>query len=288
MTDQLTATLPAALDECALLDVVSGACILGSGGGGPLSLGEMMAQALGASGAQPVQVVAAEEVPGRAHMAISAAFGSPDAAAAATSRDLARVAVAAYEALEQATGAPFTHVLLGEIGAGNALIPMLVAQAKGLPVVDAAGAPRAMPLLSNCVLADPACKAPVSPLAFSNGTDTFGATASNAVLADGMMRALGGDGDLFPEFGGAALWALDGETMQRHALAGTLTRAWALGKALREAPAGAKVETVCALLGGEVLYVGDRIEASEQTSGAFDVNVTTLHALDGEGGEAEL
>lgn len=284
MTVQLTPTMPSTLDKQALLDIVNGACILGSGGGGPRTLGEAMAEKLGEAGSKPVRVVEPESVPDDAHMAISAAFGSPDAASQATPASLSAVAVDAYDALSEATGTPFTHVLLGEIGAGNALIPMLVAQAKSLPIVDAAGAPRAMPLLSNCVLADPACETPVSPLAFSNGTDTFGATAPNAELADAMMRALGGDEDLFPEFGGVALWALSG-TQLGGALPGALARAWGLGKALREAPPDAKVETVCTFLGGTVLFEGDHIQATEETSGAFDVDVITLRALEG---DAEL
>jgi uncharacterized protein len=282
MIDQLTTTIPATLDEQALLDIVNGACILGSGGGGPLVLGQEMARALSAPGAAAVRVADPDQVPDDAEMAISAAFGSPDAASDAPVRELTEVAVGAFDALAQATRKTFTHVLLGEIGAGNALIPMFVAQKNGIPVVDAAGAPRAMPLLSNCVLADPAFKISVSPLTFSNGEDTFEATAPNAVLADAMMRALGGDEDLFPEFGGVALWSLDGTTMTKRALPRTLTRAWALGRALREAPAGQKVKTVCTFLGGTVLFEGQGIEAKEQTAGAFDLTVVTLRAVDGD------
>jgi uncharacterized protein len=280
MIDQQTAVAPAALDPQALQDIVTGSCILGSGGGGPLTLGKAMAEMLAEPGAPPVQVVPADGVADDASMAISAAFGSPDAAGGANPSGLAAVALGAYDTLAQATGTSFTHVVLGEIGAGNSLIPMLVAQEKNLPVVDASGAPRAMPLLANCVLADPSSGVPVSPLAFSNGKQSFTATAPNAELADPMLRGIVSQAGLFPEFGGLALWRLDGSSMKSRMLAGTLSRAQQLGEVLRTAPEGEKVEAVRAFLHGTLLFVGNHIEAQEQTGGGFDVNVITLHGLD--------
>ncbi|MGH2915074.1 MAG: DUF917 domain-containing protein [Solirubrobacteraceae bacterium] len=278
MTSQPASQPAAKLDRQALLDIVNGACVLGSGGGGPLTLGMEMVEALTAPGAPAVSLVVPEAVPDGARMAISAAFGSPDAAANVTAAGLEQVAVGAFAALETLEiGTPFTHVLLGEIGAGNALIPMLVAQAKNLPIVDASGAPRAMPLLANCVFAD---QLTVSPLAFSNGEQTFGVTAPDAKLADEILRGVVSAGGAFPQLGGLALWSMSGSDMKRAALPGTLTRAWKLGEALRTAPAGEKVQTARHFLGGVLLFEGDHLSASEQTGGGFDVNTITLRALD--------
>lgn len=273
-------TAPVTLHRRELLDIVNGSCVLGSGGGGPIGLGVAMAEYL--AGRSPaVRLVAADQVPGDARMAISAAFGSPDAAAGITPEKLSEVAVRAYDGLATVAGSAFSHVVLGEIGAGNALIPMLVAQAKDLPLVDAAGAPRAMPLFANCVLADPAADTPISPIAFSNGSDVFTATAPNAELADPLLRGIVSEPSLFPELGGIAFWALDGTAMRAHMLTGALTRAWKLGATLRTAPAGGKVEAVRKALGGRLLFVGDHISATEDTGAGFDMITVTLTALDG-------
>jgi DUF917 family protein len=271
---------PTVLDRQALEDIVNGSCILGSGGGGPIGLGMQLADYL-ASQPAGVALVEPGQVPDTAQMAISAAFGSPDAASGIKPSDLARVAVQAYQTLEHTIGTSFTHVVLGEIGAGNALVPMLVAQALGLPVVDAAGAPRAMPLFGNCVLADPAAGTPISPIAFSNGSDAFTATAPTAGLADPLLRGIVSEPELFPELGGIAFWSLDGAKMRAHLLGGALRRAWSLGTTLRLAPAGRKVEAVRSALGGELLYVGNHIAATESTGGGFDMITVTLDGLDG-------
>jgi DUF917 family protein len=208
-------------------------------------------------------------------MAVSAAIGSPTAASDV--KNLANVAVSAYDALASAKGVTFTHVLVGEIGAVNALVPMLPASARQLPLVDASGAPRALPLLANCIFAD---TVPVSPIALSNGQDVITVTAPNAELADPILRGAISS-SVFPDYGGFALWAMDGPTMQTQALPGTLMRALKLGATLRTAPAGQKVEAVCSFLGGSVLFTGNHFTAREQSGGGFDVGAVTLTALDG-------
>jgi DUF917 family protein len=263
------------LDAQALEDIMNGACILASGGGGALTEGKLLVAELTSHGAPPVTLIEPEDVPAAAWMAVSAAIGSPTAASDV--KNLARVAVAAYDALGAARGVTLTHVLVGEIGAVNALVPMLPASSKGLPLVDASGAPRALPLLANCIFAD---TVPISPIALSNGQDTITVTAPNAELADPILRGVISS-SVFPDYGGFALWAMDGPTMQKQALPGTLTRARKLGETLRTAPAGQKVQAVCSFLGGTVLFTGKKFNASEQSGGGFDVGTVTLTALDG-------
>ena len=196
------------LDAQALDDIACGACVLGSGGGGALTEGRALAKSLPA-----ITLVEARDVPDDARMAVSAAIGSPTAAAG---QDLSSAAVAAYEELAKANGAAFTHVLVGEIGAVNALIPMLPAAKLGLPVIDASSAPRALPLLANAIFAD---TVPISPITLATANGTFTIRTSNAETADPMLRGLVSSPG-FPDCAGFALWSMDGATMKRLRAAG--------------------------------------------------------------------
>src|SRR5438445_10454576 len=102
--------------------ILNGACILGSGGGGPYTVGQ---QVLKYIGNRPVNLVSAASVPDACSMAVSAFVGSPDAAANQV-LDFG-VATTAFNALSKAVNTPFACVLPGEVGAGNSLIPMAVA-----------------------------------------------------------------------------------------------------------------------------------------------------------------
>src|SRR5216683_2543927 len=107
--------------------VLNGACIMGSGGGGPYTVGQ---QVLKYIGNRPVYLVPTASVPDNLSMAVSAFVGSPDAAAN-QALDFS-VAATAFTALSNAVGKPFSYVLPGEVGAGNSLIPMAVAVDKGI------------------------------------------------------------------------------------------------------------------------------------------------------------
>lgn len=251
------------LDAQALEDIAHGACVLGSGGGGALTEGLALARTLG-----PVTVVEASDVPDDAWMAVSAVIGSPTAAG---EQSFTTVATAAYDALARARGVEFTHVLVGEIGAVNALIPMLPATSRGLPLVDASGSPRALPLLANCSFAD---TVPISPIALAGSGQEFTVTAPSAELADPLLRAVISSG-LFADAAGFALWAMDGATMRLRALSGTLERARRVGELLRGPD---PVAAVTAFLGARELFRGSRLTVHEQSGGGFDVGTVTLQA----------
>ena len=249
------------LDAQALDDIACGACVLGSGGGGALTEGRALASSL-----PVITLVEARDVADDARMAVSAAIGSPTAAAG---QDLSSAAVAAYQELEKANGTTFTHVLVGEIGAVNALIPMLPAARLGLPVVDASSAPRALPLLANAIFAD---TVPISPIALATANGAFTISAPNAETADPMLRGLVSSPG-FPDCAGFALWSMDGATMKRQALPGTVERAREVGALLRGPE---PVEAVCHLLGATVLFKGRNLAVQQTSGGGFDVGTVTI------------
>lgn len=221
-----------------LRSIVVGATILGSGGGGPRPLGESFAADIADRMDRHgvcVHLAAPDEVDPQARCAIPAGVGSPTATAAGF--PLGAVTMA-FDRLAELTGGPFDAVLPGEVGAGNSLIPISVAldlsirSGLDIPVIDAAGAARAMPSLQMSTLA--AAGLPVSPVVLANTSTSVEFTAEPAAVADAVMRGVIGGG-VFTEDAGAALWPMRAGEAGEACIAGTLSLALRVGRAVRDA-----------------------------------------------------
>lgn len=258
------------LSEQDLNDIVTGACLFGSGGGGPRSLGQRLVTAIVQNGA-PVMLADPASMAATDLTAVSAGVGSP--AAASSSFPLA-AGGQAFHALELATSQTFTHVLPGEVGAANSIVPITTAVTRGIPVLDAAGSPRAMPQFEQATFA--IHDAPIGTISLANETVQVSFAGGTPAVADSLVRAVISTEGLFTEDAGIAFWSMDGATMQNVSLSGTTTRARDLGAALRAAPAGQEARVVCDLLGGRVLTTGTITASQEQTGGGFDVGSVTV------------
>jgi uncharacterized protein len=264
-------TDPRTLSSTGLGDLLVGACVLGAGGGGPFSLGETLLAGIREHGT-PVRLADPASMPGEAFAAVAAGVGSPDAAASGFPFD---AATRAFEALAEGRAEPFSYVLPGEVGAANSLLPMTVAVTKGIPVLDAAGAPRAIPALDMCTYASRGV--PIGTVVLANDTERLSFDAPDPAVADAAMRGIVAGGT-FRQDAGVALWAMDGDAVRKAALAGTTRRAIALGAALREAREGGAdpVQAATQFLGGRVLFRGTIAEWTEQTAGGFDLGCVVL------------
>ncbi|RQW26580.1 DUF917 family protein [Rhodobacteraceae bacterium CH30] len=166
-----------------------GACLLGGGGGGPLTGAAPLLDYLRAQG-QPVTLIGVDDLPTGIVASAVAGIGAPNAAT--QSSDFTRAPLQAFQCyaslLAQAPGA----VLPAEVGAMNSLIPAVVAAQTGLPLVDADSAGRALPTLN---LAAFNLAAPPSPLLLANppadGSDSISITLStpSASQTDSLVRA---------------------------------------------------------------------------------------------------
>jgi DUF917 family protein len=272
---------PRPLSEQDLWDLLNGACILGSGGGGPLSIGEGIVRDILAQ-KKPVLLAEVGSIAGDATMAVSADVGSPDAASGGGfDYDAASVAFGVLsDLLKPKSGVDLAYVLPGEVGAGNSFIPMSVAVRRGIPVVDAAGARRAIPLLEMCTYA--ADNLPVSPLAMGNSQNQITFNVKDVATAEAAIRGTI-SGDTFGQLAGVAFWPMIGSQMQKSAIVGCTTYAIALGKALREAIARKSdpVEAVRAYLDGWVLFRGTVVDFTDVTNGGFDYGRLILEDEEG-------
>lgn len=255
-------------------DLLNGAAVLGAGGGGPRSIGQQIIDRLVAAGTLP-QLVDPADLPDDALGAVSAFAGAPDAV---TGDFDYTPALTAFTALSAKAAAPLAFVLPGEVGAGNTFIPMAVAAGltPALPVVDCAGARRAIPALGEDTYA--AAGVPIAPMIIASPTQTLGLDVPDAITADAVLRGvIDGLGDN----AGIAMWTMTGATVRTAAVLGTTRYALALGRTIRQAPAGGKVAAAVAFLGGTVLGHGPIKSHGETTSGGFDLGTTVVACDDG-------
>ena len=124
-------------------DIVIGAGLLGSGGGGSTAEGLKLVERVLEFGPE-VRLASVDEIPDDHWGAVIAGVGSPKAS-------LTRVRTYsptwALELLERTRGFKSSFVIPFEVGAGNSLNPMLAAVQKNIPIVNGDPAGRAVPEL---------------------------------------------------------------------------------------------------------------------------------------------
>jgi len=255
--------------------IMNGACILGSGGGGPISVGQ---QILAYIGNRQVNLVPASALPDNLYTAVSAFVGSPDATANQV-LDFS-VAATAFNALSKTVNTPFACVLPGEVGAVNSLVPMAVAVDNKVSVIDAAGACRAIPGFLMVTYA--AAGIPASPMILADGKNQVNLSCDNSI-ADPVVRGVI-SGNIFPEDAGIAFWSMNGKTLKTpgNAILGTTSQALVLGQALANAIIN-KQDPVLAVRQylekpNFLLCVGTIKNSSETTSGGFDFGQVVIAA----------
>lgn len=255
-----------------LHDILNGSAVLGAGGGGPRSIG---LQIIGKLAEKLPVLIAPCDLGGDELGAVSAFAGSPDSA---TGDFDYSPAVTAFVALSSQSARPLAWVLPGEVGAGNTFIPMAVAASltPPVPVVDCAGARRAIPSLGQDTYASN--QVPISPMIVASPEKQIGLTVPDAITADSILRGvLTGLNDN----AGIAMWTMDGATVRTAAVDGTTTYALELGRAIRTAAAGEKVAAACAFMGARLLGRGKIVRHAEETSGGFDLGTLAVQCDDG-------
>jgi DUF917 family protein len=270
------------LDQQALADILAGATFLGSGGGGPRIVGQMIIDSLVKAGTMPA-LVALEDLDDGAYGAMSAFAGSPDDASSDTfDWSPATKAFQLLASTVESTGTPpLSYVLPVELGGGNSFIPLAVAASLSppIPVADAAGARRAVPSLAETTFAEAGVT--ISPMVLASPTDQMSVTVSNATVADNVLRAVVGGQQGFGNEAGVAAWTMSGATAKASSIAGATTYAQGLGAAIRKAPPDGKVGAALGYTFGFLLCRGTIASVVAETSGGFDHTTVEIKANDG-------
>jgi DUF917 family protein len=262
------------LSKTDLNDILNGAVILASGGGGPVSSGQqLLADVLAHK--KPVQIADPfTDVPDDATMAV-AFFHSPIYMPPNVKIEFsdATTSFQALNKVQQSAGQkPFSFLLPIEVGA-ESMIPMTVAVRTGLPLVDGDSAGRAINTLAMSNYAGH--NIPVAPIMVANDKAAVAVSAPGVLPAEGPMWATIG-GAPFNGNAGMSFWSMDGATMKKAIVPNTLTQARLLGKTLREALKQGKdpVKAVVDHLGGWLLFKGKLVDANTPLSDLEVGNVT--------------
>jgi len=270
------------LNKSNLRDVANGAGFMGSGGGGPLTTGLTLVDRL-PDGVE-IEIVSVPEVHPDALTAMSADMGSPDAMLKMVKDPTALVA--AFEDLtrfEEQTGTgQILYTVAVEVGGLNTIAPLAVAQVLGLQTVDADGAGRAVPSLTQTTFNGRGVSPYPSVLA-NQQKQGISILVHETSEVEALARPILGGG--FGEEAGLAMWSMDRPTLEGATpIRGNVEVARQLGALLRTS--SSPVQDVCDFFrqrgrGGYLLYQGVLQEPQETTGGGFDVGHVPIVGSDG-------
>lgn len=244
--------------------IAVGAAILGSGGGGDPHIGKLMAkQAISAHG--PVRLIDAEEVPDAALVIPSAMMGAP--AVMLEKLPNGGEPEMAFRALENYLGKKASAVISIEAGGLNSCIPIYTAACLGLPLVDGDGMGRAfpeLPMVSFSVGGVPAspmvvCDEKGNKMVLETIDNSWSEILSRtATVAMGLSSMLG-------------IYSMDGATLKRFVIRGTISLAAAIGGRILEAgkSRSSPVEGILEITKGFRLFEGKIVDITRDLASGF-------------------
>jgi DUF917 family protein len=253
-----------AIDRDNLRDLAMGAAILSAGGGSYPYLEALSALHLLES-RPPVPMIDAASLSDDARVACVAMAGAPLPL-------FERIVDPAHytrpvEVLERYLGAPMDAVMGYEIGSMNAMIPVIVAATKGLPLVDADTFGRSFPQGNMTTFA--IAGVPMTPMALSDvrANDVI---ITDAVDGDWTERTLRSVTTAWGSIA-AVCGVCSGAVVKQHALHGTYSRASLLGRSVI-ASMERHADVVSALLAverGVLLIRGKVVDVERRATDGF-------------------
>ncbi|MEA2255687.1 MAG: uncharacterized protein QOG35_1732 [Solirubrobacteraceae bacterium] len=250
------------LDASNLRAVAGGCSVLGAGGGGDPQLGLVMA--LGAVAEHgPVAVTTVDELAPEALIMPCGLVGSPTVASERIwNGDEGRVLREAVEALrEEAVVALMPY----EIAGANGMLPVTWAARLSLPLVDADGRGRAFSELQQQSMH--LAGVPASPVVVADGRgNSLVIHAADDASAERLARLAAAS---LSGVCAAALCCMTARQARGAVIAGSLSRAHALGVAVEGLHGRRRIAVTAAALGAVVLVEGKVLEVERGTGGGF-------------------
>ncbi len=246
--------------------IAIGAGILGTGGGGSTYLNRLRLDNEIRQRGRNVAIVQADDVPDDALVCAVGGMGAPTVSN--EKLQAGHEIATAVRALEDHLRRKIYAIVIGEIGGGNAIGPMVAALQCGLPVVDGDGMGRAFPELDM----DTFMIYGVSPapfvLADSHGNVAIFTRIASAKQAEEFARRL------TIEMGGSAalvMPVMTGAELKATVIRDTVSLAKRIGDTVLDCRARSiePAETVAALCNGRVLFSGKIIDVERRTVQGF-------------------
>lgn len=245
-------------------DLVVGAAVLGTGGGGNPYLGALLAkQVIREHG--PVELVTIAEVPDDALVVATAGMGAPTVGVEKLPRG--DEPVRALQALQSYLGRPITHTVSIEAGGSNSTVPLRVGAMLHIPVVDADGMGRAFPEIQMVTPTLYGVSATPMALADEKGNTAIIDTIDNH-WAERLSRSITIDMGCVAKI---ALYPLCGHQLTQAMIPGTISLAEELGRLIRQQRAahGDPITAIVRRLGGYRLFDGKINDVERRTETGF-------------------
>lgn len=255
------------LNEESLRNIVMGAGLLGSGGGGSTREGMKLVDRV-LEFSDTVQLITPEETGDDDWGAVIAGMGSP---MASLTRVRTWSPVWALECLEKEVGFTSSFVIPFELGAGNSLNPMLAAVQRNIPMVDGDPCGRAVPQVDMTTFA--MAGLPVSPFALTT-EDEIKLVLKTKKPADIERIARAVTAEL-EGVSATSCHAMSGKKLKSLVIPGTTTLVENIGALIREYQVLGKdpAEAVAGRFDGYLLGRGTVTRVEAETRGGFDFGV---------------
>lgn len=246
--------------------IAIGAGVLGTGGGGSTYLNWLRLNNELREAGRPVPIIRADDVPDDALVCAVGGMGAPTVSNEKLQEG--REIMRAVRALEEHLRQQIYAIVIGEIGGGNALGPMITALQCGKPVVDGDGMGRAFPELDmDTFMIYGASPAPFA-LSDTHGNVVIFERIGSAKQAEEFARSL------TIEMGGSAglvMPVMSGAQLKATIIRDTLSLAKRIGETVLDCRARSTepAETVAQLCNGKVLFSGKIIDVERRTVQGF-------------------
>lgn len=267
-----------------LPDLSRGAAFLGTGGGGDPYVGQLMAaEAIHRHG--ELTMVSPEELDDGARVIPVSMMGAPSVMMEKIPSGAE--AITALSSLERILGSRATHTMPVECGGINSMVPLAVAAARGIPVVDADGMGRAFPELQMETFTLFGVHGSPLVIGTERGEHIVIDTDADNKRMEDLARAMA------IRLGGMALlasYSMTAAQVRQSAIPGTVSLALALGRVLKAAREdhrpleGALDEALAGTVYGAPVHLvdGKVVDVERRTEGGFTIGVARL--ADDEGG----
>ncbi|MXV92873.1 MAG: DUF917 domain-containing protein [Chloroflexi bacterium] len=246
--------------------IAIGAGILGTGGGGSTYLNRLrLDNELRRSG-KSLPIIRADDVPDDALVCAVGGMGAPTVSNEKLQEG--REIMRAVRAMEAHLRQPMHAIIIGEIGGGNALGPLVAALQLGLPAVDGDSMGRAFPELQMDTFMIYGVAPSPFALADTHGNIAIFPRIGSAKQAEDFARSL------TIEMGGSAalvMPVMSGAELKRTIIRDTLSLAKRIGQAVLDCRARSMepAATIAKLCHGRILFTGKIIDVERRTVQGF-------------------
>ncbi len=257
-----------------MTNIALGGAFLGTGGGGDPYIGRLMAeQAIADNG--PVEVIDVEDLDDDALVVPVAMMGAPTVMLEKLPRGTE--ANAALEALQAYLGKRAAAVFCIEAGGLNSTIPIAVAAAAGLPIIDGDGMGRAFPELQMVSMTMHGISACPMVMADEKGNSLVLNTVDN-LSTEKFARVI------TVEMGGAgliALYPMTGAEAKKSVLRGSMSLINSVGQIIRSEQAANRnpADMLARDLNGVRLFEGRVVDVDRRTEGGFARGTCKIEGL---------